>query len=73
MLWFKNKRKKQQSIKAQKIEKEIAVHKKAAKKTVATFKSAANEFNKDFKENGFTVKIFLAAGGKDPKQKMRTN
>lgn len=73
MLWLKKKRREQHLIEKRKIEKEIAGHQQAAKKVVAKFQNTVDRFNKDFEENHFTVKIFSAMGGKDPKQKLRTH
>jgi hypothetical protein len=73
MAWFTRKKKEEQLVAKQKVEKEIAMHKKSIKKNVDTVKRVATKFNKDFEENGFTVKIFSAMGGKDPKQKIGTH
>lgn len=73
MFWFGKKQKKIQAASDKKIEKEVAMHKRSAKKKVDEVKKATNKLNNVFEENGFTVKIFLAAGGKDPKQKIGTH
>lgn len=43
---------------------EVTVNKNAAKEAVDMAKDASNKLNNILEENGFTLKIYLAAGGK---------
>ena len=47
---------------------EVVAHKEATKKQVAEVKEVNRMLNKQFAENGFTIKIYLAAGGRTPKK-----
>ena len=51
---------------------EVVVHKEATKEVVAQAKKANETLAKLLEQNGFTIKIFLAAGGKT-KDKVATN
>jgi hypothetical protein len=46
---------------------EVVVHKEATKKVVNQAKAANKQLNLLLQQNGFTIKIFLAAGGKTKK------
>lgn len=48
---------------------EVVVHKNAAKDAVVKAKEANKHLNELLVQNGFTLKIYLAAGGKPPKTK----
>lgn len=73
MFWFKKHHNEEQAATKKEVEAEIAKHKKDTRKKVEQVKKSANKAVKTFDENGFTVKIFLAVGGKDPKQKVGNN
>jgi hypothetical protein len=47
-----------------KISVEIKQHEKITKKTVAETKKVADNFNRVIRNNGFTLQIHVAAGGK---------
>lgn len=49
---------------AAQVEKDVQKHKNETTKVVAQTKKIVNNFNKTFKENGFTIRIHAAAGGK---------
>lgn len=66
MLWFKNKGKIAHAAIDRKSTIEIISHKKAEKEVIDEFKKVNKQLNKALAGNGFTVKIFLAAGGKTP-------
>lgn len=51
---------------------EVVVHQNAAKEVVEEAKTANEMLNKLLLDNGFTLKIYLAAGGKT-KKRMRAN
>lgn len=42
---------------------EVTAHKRATRATVAKVKQATDTLNQVLDENGFTLKIYLAAGG----------
>lgn len=46
------------------VQVEIVAHKDATKKEVEKVKEANEALKETFKPNGFTLKIYLAAGGK---------
>lgn len=48
---------------------EIVAHKEAKAKVIKQAKQANKQLNDLLVENGFTLKIYLAAGGKAPQQK----
>lgn len=48
---------------------EVVAHKKATKKTIDETIKVNQQLNKLLVENGFTLKIYLAAGGKHPQAK----
>lgn len=45
---------------------EITTHKKATKEQVEAVRVAQDNLNKVLEENGFTIKILVAMGGKHP-------
>lgn len=47
---------------------EVVVHQNAAKEVVDEAKSVNEQLNKLLLDNGFTLKIYLAAGGKTKKK-----
>lgn len=50
---------------------EIVAHKTATDKVVKEAEEASQKLNKLLVENGFTIKIYLAAGGKLPSNQNR--
>jgi len=48
---------------------EVVAHKRATKKAVDEAKQVNKKLNNLLVENGFTLKIYLAAGGKHPQNK----
>lgn len=73
MSWFRTK---QQETATQEFESnsriEIIAHKKATKSQINEVKKANETLNNVLDSNGFTLKIFLAAGGKLKNPKQRT-
>ena len=51
---------------------EIVAHKTATDKVIKEAEDASKKLNKLLVENGFTIKIYLAAGGKLPAKKRKT-
>ena len=47
---------------------EIIAHKKATQKTVDDIQEVNKKLNQIFNDNHFTLKIYLAAGGSNPKK-----
>jgi hypothetical protein len=46
---------------------EVVAHQEATKQQIDEVKQINQMLNKQFVENGFTIKIFIAAGGRDKK------
>lgn len=70
MNWFN--RKKQPDLNIQpppQSRVEVELHKDATKEAAETAKAANQHLNDLLIENGFTLKIYLAAGGQPPKKK----
>lgn len=71
MWWFNQRRKEREKRKHAAVEREstieIIAHQKASRQAIEEVKRANKELNRLLEGNGFTVKIFLAAGGKAPK------
>lgn len=66
MLWF-NKKKQEQAETAEHnraVTVEIEHHKEETAKAIAKTKKVTDNFNKVLNQNGITIKIHLAAGGK---------
>lgn len=65
MRWF-GKNKEEVSVTPQEQEAiiEIETHKSAQKEAIEQAKQASQQLNKLLVENGFTLKIYVAAGGK---------
>lgn len=73
MAWFnRNKLPKGETEKSHDHRVEVVVHQNAAKEVVAEAKNVNDQLNKLLIDNGFTLKIYLAAGGKT-KKRVRTN
>lgn len=70
-MWFFNKRRKEEQQEHAATERqstiEIIAHQKASRQAIEEVKRANKDLNRLLEGNGFTVKIFLAAGGKTPK------
>jgi len=69
MTWFKKSQEKKDAIAETKrleqvVSVEIEHHQNATAKTVAETKKVTDNFNRVIKENGFTLKIHVAAGGR---------
>jgi hypothetical protein len=65
MAWFnRNKSPKGETEAAHDSRVEVVVHKEAAKDAVQEAKAVNKHLNKLLEQNGFTIKIFLAAGGR---------
>jgi len=69
MVWFKKTKAKQEAIvETERLEQavtvELKLHTKATDKSVAKAKEVTTQFNKLIKQNGFTLIIQSAAGGK---------
>ncbi len=65
MLWFNKKVKKQElAEKAKESVKQVALHKEKQRKTVAQAQKIADNFNQALIENGVTIRIHAAMGGK---------
>lgn len=68
-MWFFNKSKKaQREDVAQAAVIEIEAHKDAQKEAVTIARNASKQLNTLLVNNGFTLKIYLAAGGTHPKE-----
>lgn len=52
---------------------EVVVHKEAAKEVVEEAKAVNAHLNNLLEQNGFTIKIFLAAGGQIKSEKVDKN
>lgn len=52
---------------------EIVAHKEAKAEVVAQAEAVSKHLNKLLVDNGFTLKIFLAAGGQHPQKRTRGN
>lgn len=67
MWWFKSKHPTQVEQQQQEIAEtaavEVVAHKKATKEQIDKVKGINDNLNQVLEENGFTIKIFLAAGG----------
>lgn len=66
MLWFK-KRKKEESDRCNReavINLEVEAHRQKRERVAAETQKAAGRFVGQVKDNGFTLKIYSAAGGK---------
>lgn len=75
MLWFKKKRaiiEHQQDV-AQHTAIEIIAHKTAKQEAVNEAKDVNKQLKKLLEANGFTIKIYLAAGGRVPKVRKGIN
>lgn len=69
MLFFRNRKttiEKVQEV-VQETNQKVDAHKIVRTEALEEAKTATKEFKKLFKENGFTIKIYLAAGGNQPK------
>lgn len=68
MLWFTKKKPLEtiQSADAEKTAIEIVAHKNAKQEVVEDARRANEQLNKLLVGNGFTLKIYLAAGGNHP-------
>lgn len=68
MSWYSSKQsnidKKQSEEATHKSAIEVKVHKKATKKSVDDTKKAIEQLNKTLLRNNFTLKIYIAVGGK---------
>lgn len=74
MTWFKKKHENEQLKRLQQAEKsaiEIVTHKNATKKLIKETKAANEQLQDLLVKNGFTVKIFIAAGGKTKTNRTR--
>jgi len=63
MTWFGKKKQSCQSYIAETKSIEIVTNKNATKDVVAQAKEASRQLNELLDRNGFTIQIFLAAGG----------
>lgn len=69
MAWFnRNKTPKGNTEQSHDNRVEVVVHQNATKEVVAAAKEANDHLRTLLDENGFTIKIFLAAGGKTKKR-----
>lgn len=74
MKWFNHKR--QEDLRIQpppQSRVEVELHKDASREAAEKAKDANQHLNDLLIENGFTLKIYLAAGGKPPKKKQSGN
>lgn len=73
MAWFnRNKTPKGATEKSHDHRVEVVVHQNAAKEVIDEAKTVNEQLNKLLLDNGFTLKIYLAAGGKT-KKRVSTN
>ena len=68
-MFFKKRKEHQDKLHDSRVE--VVVHKEATKEVVETAKAANRQLNNLLNNNGFTLKIFLAAGGKTNKRKLK--
>lgn len=69
MNWFKRKPKEDMSIQPPPSSRvEVELHKDASREAATKATQANKHLNDLLVENGFTLKIYLAAGGKPPKK-----
>lgn len=69
MAWFnRNKAPKGDTEQSHDHRVEVVVHQNAAKEVVNEAKTVNEQLNKLLLDNGFTLKIYLAAGGKTKKR-----
>lgn len=65
MLWFKRKKEQvKQDERAKQVSVEVRQHKNKSKKVMANTQKVSDNLNKLLRENGITIKISLATGGK---------
>lgn len=65
-LFNQNDKKKEVIIEKQDLPIEIVAHHNSSAKVVREAKQASNQINSLLEENGFTLKIYLARGGRTP-------
>lgn len=70
MAWFGNKKKEAIRKKVETNNVKIVAQKDATKKVVTEAKVATQKLNDMLERNGFTIQIFLAAGGTVKKRKV---
>lgn len=68
-MWFKKSKQKQADIaETQRLEQVVSVeiehHQNVTDKTIKETQEVADKFNRVIRENGFTLKIHVAAGGR---------
>lgn len=72
MAWFnRNKKPEGNTEKSLDHRVEVVVHQNAAKEVIDEAKTVNEQLNKLLLDNGFTLKIYLAAGGKTKKRVIR--
>lgn len=64
MLWFNQNKEEDKTLREQEIEEVIQLHKETTDNAIAKTQKVTDNFNRVIKENGFTLKIHVAAGGK---------
>lgn len=68
MLWFNKSRRSETNLKheidSQRSSVEVIAHKRATKRTIAQTKKVSRQLNDLFDENGVTLQIKIAVGGK---------
>lgn len=70
MSWFNRKKNEELQIQPPPRSRvEVELHKTASKEAAETAKAANKHLNDLLVENGFTLKIYLAAGGQPPKKR----